>query len=176
MREGLRRSVVRITRVAAQRPESMSPDPYYLQPATSHLADPAWSRYTPWMHDAELNHYIPLAILILMAIAFGVGNLILTSILGPRRQGPLKGMTYESGMNPIGTAHRRFNVRFYMLAMTFLLFDVEIVFLYPWATVFPSLDLQGGLAPWFLGRVLFFILTSIIAFLYAWRKGVFRYD
>jgi NADH-quinone oxidoreductase subunit A len=81
-------------------------------------------------------------------------------------------------MNPIGTARRRFNVRFYVVAMTFLLFDVEIVFLYPWAVTFPSLAGSEGdtLAPLFLARMLFFILTTLIAFVYAWRKGVFRYD
>ncbi len=119
-----------------------------------------------------------LGVLLLMAVAFGVGNVVLTQFLGPTRKGETKGMTYESGMNPIGSTRRRFNVRFYIVAMTFLLFDVEIVFLYPWAVTFPSLGgPEGGeLAPLFLGRMLFFILTSIIAFAYAWRKGVFRYD
>ena len=79
-------------------------------------------------------------------------------------------------MNPITPARRRFNVRFYIVAMTFLVFDVEIVFLYPWAVTFSSLSDDSGLAVLFLGRVAFFILTSIIAFVYAWRKGVFRYD
>jgi NADH:ubiquinone oxidoreductase subunit 3 (subunit A) len=79
-------------------------------------------------------------------------------------------------MNPIGTAHRRFNVRFYLVAITFLVFDVEIVFLYPWAITFPSLAAQSPLSLLFLGRVIFFVLTSAIAFAYAWRKGVFRYD
>lgn len=119
-----------------------------------------------------------LGVLLLMAIGFGVGNVVLTHFLGPTRKGETKGMTYESGMNPIGSTHRRFNVRFYVVAMTFLLFDVEIVFLYPWAVTFPSLGGAEGeaLSPLFLGRMLFFILTSIIAFAYAWRKGVFRYD
>ena len=111
-----------------------------------------------------------------MAIAFGVVNVLASSLLGPHRDGPVKGMTYESGMNPIGDAHRRFNVRFYIVAMSFLVFDVEIVFLYPWATVFPSLSDSSHLGTLFLCRMLFFILTSIIAFAYAWRKGVFRYD
>ena len=111
-----------------------------------------------------------------MAITFGVGNLIVTHLLGPGRRGSVKGITYESGMNPIGSARRRFNVRFFIVAMTFLLFDVEIVFLYPWAVTFPSLDADSGWNGIFLGRMLFFILTSIIAFVYAWRKGVFRYD
>ena len=126
------------------------------------------------------NHYGPLAVLLIIALTFGITNLILTTVLGPRRLGAVKGIAYESGVNPIGTAKRRFNVRFYVVAMTFLLFDVEIVFLYPWAVVFGSLDagteLGGALRPLFLGRVLFFIFTSVIAFAYAWRKGVFRYD
>lgn len=126
--------------------------------------------------SSSFSHYAPLGVLLLMAIGFGVGNLILTSIIGPSRQGKVKGMTYESGMNPITSARQRFNVRFYIVAMTFLVFDVEIVFLYPWATVFPSLAEESNLGPLFLGRMLFFILTSIIAFAYAWRKGVFRYD
>ena len=98
--------------------------------------------------------------------------------LGPGRKGPIKGSVYESGMNPIGNARRRFNVRFYIVAMTFLVFDVEIVFLYPWAVSFASLGGTEGdaLAPLFLGRMLFFVLTTIVAFVYAWRKGVFRYD
>lgn len=126
----------------------------------------------------EFSHYAPVVVLAVMAILFGVANLFLTSIIGPSRQGKVKGMVYESGMNPIGTAKRRFNVRFYIVAMTFLVFDVEIVFLYPWATVFPSLggELGSHYSALFLGRMLFFILTSIIAFVYAWRKGVFRYD
>lgn len=124
----------------------------------------------------SFSHYGPVGLLLLMAVGFAVGNVVLSSLLGPTRQGPVKGMTYESGMNPIGTAKRRFNVRFYIVAMTFLLFDVEIVFLYPWAMVFQSLDQHSPLNGLFLARVLFFILTSIIAFAYAWRKGVFRYD
>jgi len=124
------------------------------------------------------NHYAALGILLLMAIGFGVGNVVLTTFLGPSRKGEVKGTTYESGMNPIGSARRRFNVRFYIVAMTFLLFDVEIVFLYPWAVTFPSLGGEQGdaLSPLFLGRMLFFVLTTAIAFVYAWRKGVFRYD
>ncbi len=128
--------------------------------------------------DADLNQYAALGVLLVMAIIFGVANLILTTILGPSRKGEVKGTAYESGMNPFGNARRRFNVRFYVVAMTFLLFDVEIVFLYPWAVTFPSLAGSEGdaLAPLFLARMLFFVLTTLIAFVYAWRKGVFRYD
>ncbi len=122
------------------------------------------------------SHWAPVAVLILIGLAFGIGNVVISTLAGPSRQGAIKGMVYESGMNPFGTAKRRFNVRFYLVAMTFLLFDVEIVFLIPWAAVFPSLEAGSDLGLLFLARVLFFILTSIIAFAYAWRKGVFRYD
>jgi len=128
--------------------------------------------------DAELNQYAALGVLLMMGIIFGVANLVITTVLGPGRKGEIKGIAYESGMNPIGSARRRFNVRFFVVAMTFLLFDIEIVFLYPWAVTFPSLAGPEGesLAPLFLARMLFFVLTTVIAFVYAWRKGVFRYD
>lgn len=127
---------------------------------------------------SHFSVYAGLGILVFMAVAFGAINLIMTHLLGPSRKGEIKGIVYESGVNPIGTARRRFNVRFFIVAMTFLLFDVEIVFLYPWAVTFPALanDQAHNLTPLFLCRMLFFILTSIIAFVYAWRKGVFRYD
>jgi NADH-quinone oxidoreductase subunit A len=135
---------------------------------------------TPPAESEPFSHYAPVGVLLLMALVFGAGNVILTQVIdrltGIRRQGPVKSMTYESGMNPIGSAHQRFNVRFYIVAVTFLVFDVEIVFLYPWATVFPSLAPSSGLPVLFLSRMLFFVSTSVIAFAYAWRKGVFRYD
>lgn len=136
--------------------------------------------FTPTL-AAGFNQYAALGLLVVMAIVFGAATLAATHLFGPGRQGDKKGMIYESGMNPLGSARRRFNVRFYMIAMTFLLFDVEIVFLYPWATVFPNLakDAEmGGIPAAFLllFRVVFFVATSVIAFAYAWRKGVFRYD
>jgi len=124
----------------------------------------------------ELVNYLPVAVIIAMAVIFGVVNLIGTSILGPKRTGGEKGDAYESGMNPIGTARRRFNIRFYILAMTFLVFDIEIIFLYPWALDFAQLAPGSPDATLFLGRILFFILMSIIAYVYAWKKGVFRWD
>ena len=124
----------------------------------------------------SMAQYGPLAILVIMAIVFGAANLVLSTVIGPSRTGEKKALAYESGMNPIGTARKRFNVRFYLLAMTFLVFDVEIVFLFPWAVVFPTLETQSALSQQFLFRMLFFIGTSILAYIYAYRKGVFRYD
>lgn len=124
----------------------------------------------------DISGYLPIVILLIMAALFVVVNLLGTHILGPGRKGGAKDMAYESGMNPIGTARKRFNVRFYILAMTFLVFDVEIIFLYPWAVTFTKLEPQSGEAQLFLARIMFFIATSIVAYIYAWRKGVFRWD
>ena len=85
-------------------------------------------------------------------------------------------MTYESGMNPVGTARKRFNVRFYEIAMVFLLFDVEIIFLYPWAMTFPNLSVGSEQATVWLGRIFFFLFTTIVAYLYGFRKGVFTFN
>ncbi len=128
------------------------------------------------MLAVDLDAYIPIGLLVVMAIVFALANLLMTHMLGPRRDGPVKGSTYESGMDPIGSARKRFNVRFYILAMTFLVFDVEIIFLYPWAVTFAKLSPRSPEAALFLGRIMFFIATSIIAYVYAWRKGVFRWD
>jgi NADH-quinone oxidoreductase subunit A len=124
----------------------------------------------------DLNSYLPLVIIIMMAITFAVANIVLTTIIGPSRKGKTKGLSYESGMNPVGTARKRFNVRFYLIAMVFLVFDVEIIFLYPWATTFPNLDPSDGDGIVWLCRILFFLFTTVVAYLYGFRKGVFRFD
>ncbi|QDU32792.1 NAD(P)H-quinone oxidoreductase subunit 3 [Poriferisphaera corsica] len=128
----------------------------------------------------EFNHYAAIGLLVLIGLGFGLGNVVITHLLGPSRKGKVKGSVYESGVNPLAETRRRFNVRFYVVAMTFLLFDVEIVFLYPWAVDFLSLGGDASdannLPTLFLGRMLFFVLTTIVAYAYAFRKGVFRYD
>lgn len=130
----------------------------------------------PCLLATDVQSYLPVMLLITMALVFGIANLVLSRLLGPRRLGPVKGMAYESGMNAVGDARKRFNVRFYLIAMVFLVFDIEIIFLYPWAVTFPNLD-PGltGTGMW-LARVLFFILTTVVAYVYGYRKGVFRFD
>jgi len=126
--------------------------------------------------NTPLANYAPILILIGMAATFAIANIVLTLILGPQRDGEIKSGTYESGMNPIDTARKRFNVRFYIIAMTFLLFDVEIIFLYPWASTFSNINPNTSDGNVFLFRVLFFMLTTVIAYIYGYRKGVFRFD
>jgi len=125
---------------------------------------------------SDLLSYFPVVVITSMAIIFVVANIVLSTVLGPRAEGAIKGTTYEAGMDPIGTTRKRFNVRFYMMAVTFLLFDVEIIFLYPWAVSYSQLDPGSPEAQLYLGRILFFLATSVIAYSYAWKKGGFRWD
>jgi NADH-quinone oxidoreductase subunit A len=126
--------------------------------------------------STDLSSYLPIAIIIVMAITFAVANVFMSLVIGPKRAGQTKGLTYESGMNTVGTARKRFNVRFYLIAMVFLVFDVEIMFLYPWAVTFPNVAEGGQEAAIWLGRIMFFLFTTIVAYLYGLRKGVFRFD
>lgn len=124
----------------------------------------------------NLEGYVPILLLLMMAVGFAVVNIVATLVIGPQRDGGVKSMTYESGMNPFGSARKRFNVRFYIIAMTFLVFDIEVIFLYPWAATYANIDPstpEGGV---FLGRVLFFMATTVIAYVYGYRKGVFKFD
>ena len=123
-----------------------------------------------------IDAYLPIGIVFVMAIIFAIVNVVASQVLGPKVDGAVKGGAYESGMDPFGSARKKFNVRFYVLAMTFLVFDVEIIFLYPWAVTYSQLEPRSPEALLFLGRILFFIGTSVVAYIYAWRKGVFRWD
>lgn len=131
---------------------------------------------SPVLAAVDVNSYLPVAIIILLAVSFAVLNIVATKMIGPSRRGKTKGIAYESGMNPVGTARKRFNVRFYLIAMVFLVFDVEIVFLYPWATAFPNISHGAPYAAEWLLRILFFLLTTVIAYIYGYRKGVFKFD
>ena len=127
------------------------------------------------LSDVQVG-YLCVLILILMAITFAIANVAASLAFGPKRDGDVKSEAYESGMRPIGSARKRFNVRFYIIAMAFLVFDVEIVFLYPWAVTYSNLAEGSDYNAVFLGRVLFFFLTTVVMYIYGYRKGVFRFD
>ncbi|MEM9082980.1 MAG: NADH-quinone oxidoreductase subunit A, partial [Planctomycetota bacterium] len=132
---------------------------------------------TPSMTLAtQLGFYLPVLLLLGMAIAFVIANVGLSLVIGPVLRGERKATAYESGMTPVGTARKRFNVRFYIIAMTFLVFDVEIIFLYPWAVSYAGIDPASPEGQIFLARVMFFLLTTVVAYIYGYRKGIFRFD
>jgi NADH-quinone oxidoreductase subunit A len=140
------------------------------------MRTPALSFFSSLLAQAEpRNAWAPVVLLLLIGIGFAVGNIVLSALIGPSRTGPGKETTYESGMMPVGDTHRRFNVRFYIVAMIFLVFDVEIVFMYPWATIFAPYA-RTDLATLLLVEMLVFVALLVLAYAYAWGKGVFRWD
>jgi NADH-quinone oxidoreductase subunit A len=128
---------------------------------------------------ADSPGYGPIAVLILVVMATATAIIVVTQTLPkPKRSGPMKDATYESGMETIGDARRRFNVRFYLVAMLFLLFDVELIFMYPWARAFTQARTDGATADvaFLFWEMVIFFLVLLVGYVYAWGKGIFRYD
>lgn len=120
-----------------------------------------------------LEQYLPFLILFLVAAVFGGGALVLSRLLGPKRPNPKKLAPYESGMAPIGGTRGRFPIRFYLIALLFILFDIEIIFLYPWAVVF----LESGAARLFLFlEMIVFLGVLLVGYIYIWRKGALEWE
>ena len=123
--------------------------------------------------------YGPIGVLIGVAILLSAAMIVLSHIWPkPKRSGPEKDDTYEAGMAAVGDARQRFNVRFYLVAVLFLLFDVELVFLYPWALAYMDVRNTGDAAQvgfLFVEMAIFFALL-LIGFVYDWGKGILRYD
>jgi NADH-quinone oxidoreductase subunit A len=117
-----------------------------------------------------IENYIPIFLMIGCAVCFGVFMGRINEWMGPRRPNEQKTTTYESGMEPVRSARDRFSVKFYLVAMLFIVFDIEIVFLYPWAVTFRNLGLQGFIV------MFLFIFILLIGFYYAWRKGALDWD
>lgn len=129
---------------------------------------------TSQVGDPRLN-WAPIVLLIVISILFSCSSIIASLIIGPSRAGDVKAGTYESGMVPVGDARRRFNVRFYVVAMVFLVFDVEVVFFYPWATLFAPY-VQLGRGQMLMVEMFIFVGILLLAYIYAWGKGVFEWD
>jgi NADH-quinone oxidoreductase subunit A len=127
---------------------------------------------------SPVEAWLPVVLLLVIGFGFAVVNIAASIFIGPSRTGPGKETTYESGMVPVGDTRQRFNVRFYVVAMIFLVFDVEIVFFYPWASIFAShlRNASGNDGLILLGEMLVFVVILLVAYFYAWGKGVFRWD
>lgn len=115
--------------------------------------------------DAVLFAYLPIFILILLVAGFALATLFVSHALGPRRPTQAKLAPYECGIDPVGSARERFSVKFYLVAMLFIIFDIEVVFLYPWAVILNSLKLFG------LVEMIVFLGILLIGLLYVWRRG-----
>lgn len=114
--------------------------------------------------------FIPILMMVVVATGFAVGTIIASYYLGRRVNDPAKAMPYECGITPVGNARERFHTRFYLVAMLFIVFDIETVFLYPWAVVYKSLAMFG------LIEMLVFIAILLAGLVYVWGKGALEWD
>ena len=122
------------------------------------------------MSDNLLYQYIPIAVLLGIAVFIALLLPILSISLGPRRPTARKLSPYESGITPVGAAQRRLPVKFYLIAVLFILFDIEIIFLLPWAVTFRQLGLFG------LAEILIFMAILIVGFIWIWKKGALEWE
>jgi len=118
------------------------------------------------MRDNYFVQYLPLPLHFLVAFAIAAGMVTLSTILGYRRPSKLKSQAYECGITPTGDARGRFSVKFYLVGMLFILFDVEAIFMYPWAVVLRDLKMFG------FWEMFVYVLIFLVGFFYVWKKGV----
>jgi NADH-quinone oxidoreductase subunit A len=127
------------------------------------------------MPDFYFARYLPLLIHIAIAAALASAMVLLSYLIGQHKFNPAKMSQYECGMQPVGDAKQRFTVKFYLVAMLFILFDVEAVFLYPWAIVAKSLK-AAGLGLFWFSEMLVYIGIVLAGFWYVWKKGVLDWN
>jgi len=124
------------------------------------------------MEESQLAQYLSVLMLGVLAVVFSFGMLVMSVVLGKRgKRPPIKDTPYECGMVPVGEGSTRLSVRFYLVAMLFILFDVEVVFLYPWAVTYREMLKQSG--GMILGAMLSFMVILFVGYLYAVKKGAF---
>ena len=126
------------------------------------------------MESAQLEQYVPVAMLAIVAVLFAFGMLFVSVLVGFKsRHNRAKDIAYECGMNPVGDGSTRFSVRFYLVAMLFILFDIEVVFLYPWAVVYKEMLASAVTKNLIFGAMLSFLGVLFIGYLYALKKKAF---
>ena len=120
-------------------------------------------------HHLMLSAYIPIAIFVVVATGFAVFTLVFTSLIHPSKYNKVKLEPYECGIEPATDARDRYSIRYYLVAMLFVIFDVETVFMFPWAVIFDKLLLFG------LIEMLVFIFILVVGYYYAWQKGALEW-
>ena len=120
-----------------------------------------------------LHTYIPILVLGIVAVGLSAVMLVLSWLLGPQKPTPQKLAPYECGVTPIGSARERFPIKFYLIAMLFIVFDIETVFLYPWAVIYRN---SGGMMLFNLVEMAVFVAILFVGYIYVWRKGAFEWD
>ncbi|HEY4754974.1 MAG TPA: NADH-quinone oxidoreductase subunit A [Ignavibacteriaceae bacterium] len=121
-----------------------------------------------------IEQYLPVFIVLGIAIIFGVVTVLSSTIFGPQRPTSEKLSTYESGMKPVGTTHERVSIKYYLVTMLFIIFDLEVIFVYPWAVQFKKLFHEFGISA-FISMFVFLVVFEI-GYLYVYKKGGFKWD
>jgi NADH-quinone oxidoreductase subunit A len=122
-----------------------------------------------------MKEYIPILIVFIFVAGFAVTNIVLSHVVGKRKNTRAKLMPYECGMDPVGSAHQRFSVKFYLIAMLFILFDIEAIFLLPWAVVFKTLG-QAISKSFVFFEMMIFVAALLVGYIYVWKKGLFEWN
>jgi NADH-quinone oxidoreductase subunit A len=130
------------------------------------------------MTEYNVWDYVPIGIMFLVAAGFGASQLLVTQLIGPRKRTATKLMPYESGKDPVGSARDKYSIKFYIVAVVFLLFDIEVLFIIPFAVAFKSLLADEKISGIAFGTIAFieilvFIGTLVVGYIYVWKKGVF---
>ncbi|MEO8074144.1 MAG: NADH-quinone oxidoreductase subunit A [Acidobacteriota bacterium] len=130
------------------------------------------------MSEFNLFDYAPLGVMFIVAFGFAASQIVVTQLVGPRKRTATKLMPYECGKDPVGSARDRFSIKFYNVAVIFLLFDIEVLFMIPFAVAFKTLLAEEKISGIAFGtialiEILVFISTLIVGFIYVWKKGIF---
>src|SRR5215217_448730 len=130
------------------------------------------------MSEYNVFDYVPIAMMFLVAAGFGVSQLLVTQLIGPRKRTATKLMPYECGKDPVGSARDKFSIKFYTVAVIFLLFDIEVLFMVPFAVAFKYLLAQEKVSAVAFGAIAFveiliFVATLVVGYIYVWKKGTF---
>ncbi len=126
------------------------------------------------MSRFELKDYLPILLMFIVAAGFAGGNILLSQLVGQRKQTRTKLMPYECGKDPVGSARERFSVKFYLIAMIFILFDIEVIFLIPWAVVFKSLSaISREMRILVYAEMMIFVVLLLVGYVYVLKKGAF---
>jgi len=133
------------------------------------------------MAEFRLFDYAPIGIMFLVAFGFAVSQILAAQLIGPRKSTATKLMPYECGKDPVGSARDRFSIKFYMVAVAFLLFDIEILFVIPFAVAFKSLlaaETQAGIYYGTIAfiTIMFFLATVVVGLIFEWKKGAFDWS
>ncbi|MBM3298988.1 MAG: NADH-quinone oxidoreductase subunit A [Deltaproteobacteria bacterium] len=117
-----------------------------------------------------IDSYLPALVILLVSAFIGLAIIVLSTILCKKDPTPIKLMPYECGMDPIGDARRRFSVRFFIIGMLFIVFDIELIFMFPWAKIYDKLMVFGFV------EMLVFVLVLLVGLIYVWKKGALEWE